>query len=488
MDSAQFATVKLTPNKLDIWIKFNMNVMLIGEKGVGKSTQIIEAFNKNDLKWVYFSGATLDPWTDLVGIPKPKVNERGESVIEYIRPEVMSDDIEAIFCDEFNRCHKKVKNALLELIQFKSINGRKFPRLRFVWAAINPDDDESNYDVEPVDPAQLDRFHVIVNLPYKPDKAYFVKKFNKTLGNQAIIWWEQQPDSIKKSISPRRLDYAMEAFLLGIDISDILPKTSNLIKLKDMLSMSPSEIAFLTAYDSGDTDKQAELLNDDSTFEELKKILLSDNKYYINVSTLLHNEKISALYESYSPFADWIKANPTLGKNREILKEKQGITFKAGTSVANDIKSILPDGDFDVKAKVLSTCTAFTALTRKLTPKEYETNFNSKFYPFWLDYFHNHRGNHAVSKVELAQVSEYIVKIYQKLDAKYKDRIKGVIRDIVDIFCHISMTPLRPVIIHEAADTVQQVCQYLNPNLGIVFKNIFGVCPSTVTISNLRNI
>ena len=43
--------------------------------------------------------------------------------------------------DEFSRAHKKVRNAVMELIQFKSINGRKFKNLKIVWAAINPDDD-----------------------------------------------------------------------------------------------------------------------------------------------------------------------------------------------------------------------------------------------------------------------------------------------------------------------------------------------------------
>jgi MoxR-like ATPase len=54
-------------------------------------------------------------------------DEKG-SYLELVRPKAFRDDeVQALFFDEFNRSHKNKRNAVMELMQFKSINGRKFP-------------------------------------------------------------------------------------------------------------------------------------------------------------------------------------------------------------------------------------------------------------------------------------------------------------------------------------------------------------------------
>jgi predicted GTPase len=58
----KFNKCKLNPEILDQWILADVNVLLVGEKGVGKSLQVIDSFKRNNLKFAYFSGATLDPW------------------------------------------------------------------------------------------------------------------------------------------------------------------------------------------------------------------------------------------------------------------------------------------------------------------------------------------------------------------------------------------------------------------------------------------
>jgi hypothetical protein len=388
MDTSLFQTTELTQKKLDIWIKFGFNVMLVGEKGCGKSSRIIEAFNRNNLNWVYFSGATLDPWTDVIGIPKPKQLENGESIIEYIRPQNMNENVEAIFVDEYNRCHKKVKNSLMELIQFKSINGRPFPNLRLVWAAINPEDENESYDIEPLDPAQLDRFHVIVNVPYEPDKEYFRTKFGKTMGNQAVEWWNQQSEIIKKQISPRRLDYALDGYNVGVDIADILPRVANFNKLKNMINMTETQVIFDEAFQEGDTETQSEILNDDSKYEEIKKLVLFDAKYYITLSTLCHMEKLSAMYEYSHLFRAWVDQNHEVGQNKKFLTEK-GILKKDGNlGILTNVQRIL-EGENAEKIELVTYCRQFLAYTEKhkhLSGDEYNNSIALKFKPKWKDF------------------------------------------------------------------------------------------------------
>jgi len=211
--------------KLDFWIENNLNVLLIGSHGIGKTSIVQSAFDRHGIKWRYFSAATMDPWVDFIGVPKEK--QSGDtSYLELIRPkDFAEDEVEFIFFDEFNRAPSKVRNAVMELIQFKSINGRKFHNLRGIWAAINPHDDEGTYDVERLDPAHEDRFHIHFTLPTKPDLDFFIGKYGKDVGVRAVNWWNQLPDSVKDLVSPRRLDLATDLVSKGGDPVDMLHKS-----------------------------------------------------------------------------------------------------------------------------------------------------------------------------------------------------------------------------------------------------------------------
>ena len=134
--------MSINNSDLDIWIENEWNVLFQGKHGVGKTATVMAAFNRHDLNWKYFSAATMDPWVDFIGIPKEKMDEdTGESHITLVQPKGLRE-VEALFLDELNRAPKKVRNAVMELIQFRSINGIPFPNLKFIWAAINPDDEE----------------------------------------------------------------------------------------------------------------------------------------------------------------------------------------------------------------------------------------------------------------------------------------------------------------------------------------------------------
>jgi len=235
--------MKLKPNHFDFWIENNLNVLLRGKHGVGKTAMVVDAFERKNLKYKYFSASTMDPWVDFIGVPKEQIDENGNSYLGLIRPQEFQDDqVEAIFMDEFSRAHKKVRNAVMELIQFKSINGRKFKNLKIVWAAINPDDDEDfNYDVDALDPAQEDRFHVHVDVPYTPDIAWFRTKFGKELANSAVSWWNELPPKVQHGVTPRRLEYALTVYGAKGNLRHVLPASSNVSKLMRVLSDGPVE-------------------------------------------------------------------------------------------------------------------------------------------------------------------------------------------------------------------------------------------------------
>lgn len=325
MDYSKFREIDVTDGKLDFWFTKSKNVMLFGKHGVGKSSVIMDTFERNGLvkntSYKMFSGGTLDPWTDFIGIPKKTTNASGEDILDYIRPDYMNDNLEAIFMDEYNRSPKAVRNALMELIQFKSINGRSFPNLKLVWAACNPDIDDS-YDVDEIDPAQGDRFQIIVNIPYKPNPKYFTSKYGSDISNQAITWWKNQPESAKELVSPRRLDYAIEYLKEGGDVSDILPINSDVTTFKSSIIAFPSLQELYKNIDSKNWDVVKSILNDDSNVDEFSTTVFLDKDYFEYLGLYLNEERLTILSETNDNFFKWCVNNSSLNNRvRGVLKD-----------------------------------------------------------------------------------------------------------------------------------------------------------------------
>lgn len=269
--------------QLDFLLQKGYNVLLEGEHGVGKTAQIMAAFKRAKLRYIMLSGATMDPFIDFVGVPVKVEKPNGESVIQLVRPEYIVDiNPQAIFVDEFNRSHKKVRNAVMELIQFKTINGVKMGNdLRVVWAAINPDTDEAGngvYDTDHLDPAQRDRFQVQITLPFQCDQEYFNKKYTAALGVPAVEFWRQIPENLKRLVSPRRLDYAVQMFKDGGDLRSVLPSAVNPHKLQQALSKQQTIAGDLSEL-LDDPKKATEFMKDQDNFFRVIPQMVSKEKY-----------------------------------------------------------------------------------------------------------------------------------------------------------------------------------------------------------------
>lgn len=277
------------------------NVLLTGAHGVGKTSIIKKVFEDNELilneSWLYFSGSTLDPWVDFIGIPK-EIEYNGKKCIEIIPPKIFADEgkIQAIFIDEFNRSPTKIRNALLELCQFRSINGKKFPNLKVVWAAINPEDEDNTYDVERLDPAQKDRFPGNqIFVPYECDFEYFKSKYGKDTATTSINWWNELPENIKKQVSPRRLDYALEYMAKDVPLEDILPKDSNISKLRQDLNNGPIDKKLSNLYETKNIKEAKLFLNVENNYASAIRIINNNPNYMEFFVPLLKKEKICIL-------------------------------------------------------------------------------------------------------------------------------------------------------------------------------------------------
>jgi hypothetical protein len=335
------ATSLVTVDKLVFWLNNEWNVLLRGKHGVGKTSMILEAFKEAGLKndeWLYFSGSTLDPWVDFVGVPKEKIDpSTGESFLELVRPKAMaSDKVRVIFIDEYNRSHKKIRNAAMELIQFKSINGKKFPNLKAIWVAVNPDNEEdAEYDVETIDPAQLDRFQIQVDIEYKPHRGFFVSKYGADMASAAIGWWNSLPKDMQNGVSPRRLEYSLDVFKKNGDLHDVLPEKANIKRLLDQLRSTPALTTLRQFFEKEDKTSAKKWLADENNYEYVINEITKQPNYTKFFVPLLPEEKISMLivkergvrsyalrsYKEEKVIQDVLSEIKTAGTNQSVCKE-----------------------------------------------------------------------------------------------------------------------------------------------------------------------
>lgn len=292
--------VLIDPNKLDFWLSLQLNVLLVGKHGVGKTQIIKKTFDRNGVKGLYLSGSTLDPWVDIIGIPEIVRNDPtadGKPYSDIIPPKrFVLGEVEAIFIDELNRAPKKVRNAVMELIQFKTINGVPYPNLKVVWAAINPHDEEKiEYDVEPLDPALEDRFQVKVELDYRPCPVHMVNEYGKQYATPALKWWAELPEKVREKVSPRRLCAAIDYHMKSGDVRDILPYESHPDKLSKDLGDAPALEKMYEFLKNKDFDGFKEYLKDDNYYRQLKPHLIESTKAAKLILPLLSKERLMSL-------------------------------------------------------------------------------------------------------------------------------------------------------------------------------------------------
>lgn len=214
--------------KAQTFLDNHLNVLLIARHGVGKTYSVLEETNKRGLKLKYYSCATLDPYTDLVGVPVPRKDENGVEHLVMVRPRDI-DEAEVVFFDELNRADPKVLNAVFEIIQFGSINGEKLPNLQCCWAAINPPGGE--YEVEDLDPALIDRFDAFIELEPRVNPQWMEENgLPKEIAMALTTWWGQHDNDkrgVENFISPRRLMTIGQVFMATGDPRVAIPKWIN---------------------------------------------------------------------------------------------------------------------------------------------------------------------------------------------------------------------------------------------------------------------
>lgn len=208
----------LIPNE-DVCLEKGFNVLLVGPHGTGKSATVRSLAERKKLRVAIFNCATMDPYTDLIGVPMPKevIEPDGTThrVLEMVAPNVL-DDADVVFLDELNRGSAEIHNACLELLNERTLNGRPLHKLKMVVAAINPPGDDHGYRVQELEPALRDRFKVKVNVSPTPLVGVLEKHdgLPKPVARALVRWWKDHDHKKRETyISPRRLAAIGQVFM-----------------------------------------------------------------------------------------------------------------------------------------------------------------------------------------------------------------------------------------------------------------------------------
>ena len=314
--------------------ELGFNVLMEGPAGTGKTSLVQQVAKELDLRLKYYSASTLDPFVDLVGLPTPVVHDDGRRSLEFHR----QDDInnaELIFFDELNRAHAKVLNAVLELIQFHTINGELLPHLIAVFAACNPAD--GDYQVTDLDPALVGRFHMHLKFGLEPDRRWFIEKYGDT-GRILCDWRAADLEADQALlVSPRKLEHMAMLIEKECDPADSMPLKDKKLPFHLLSERLNSPQAVTDAKDfANDPDKYISLVSEDAEmalrFVSVLKTMKATQLNAVRMIVLcLPGEMLASVNEDIALMTRLFKAvssreGPSEGKAyRELIADQLGI-------------------------------------------------------------------------------------------------------------------------------------------------------------------
>jgi hypothetical protein len=328
--------MSILQDKLQKYAQHNLNVLLIGTHGIGKTTVTQAVAQDLGLKFKYYSASTLDPFADIVGIPVP---DRETKTCEFFRSQDL-ENAEFIFFDELNRAQPRVLNAVLEIIQFKTVNGVRLPKLKMIWAAINPPGDD--YQVEELDPALVDRFHCFIKMMPEINMEYLKAKVSSEVANALKTWWDTILDDHQRKIfTPRRVEY------IGMMIDKDLP-------WKDGV---PQGHQFPLEFLSSKIKKIKNGIVDDNELEPTKENIIA-NPTYFKDKTKLDPKLFTRMAEIISKFdkEDFFNIKDLLEAFPQDLLES--FVQKKFPGLRRQIKEFFKEKGFEF-AKYPKICRAF---------------------------------------------------------------------------------------------------------------------------------
>lgn len=139
-------------------------VLLQGQAGSAKTLLVTRVAAELGLAhWAYDCSKIC--FEDILGFPNPADLSQGR--VSYVQTPLSLFDKECVLFDEISRAAPSVQSKLLDVIRARSIMGIALPKLKYVFAAMNPPGDYSG--AHPLDRALAGRFAFILPMPAARD-------------------------------------------------------------------------------------------------------------------------------------------------------------------------------------------------------------------------------------------------------------------------------------------------------------------------------
>ncbi len=211
----------------------NFNPLMVGPPGIGKTEIILQSAKAAGLETRVLNLASFDP-PDFKGFPITQLIN-GRQRLSFAAPDFWPDGGEGmIILEEMNRAPTSIMQCLLSLGDIRrGFDDYKLPEGWIIVGSVNPENSE--YDVNNMDPALKDRFEIF-NVEY--DKKTFVKFMEESNWSKEIqafvksdVWKYLTPEQVKgtaangaKYVAPRTLSKLEAAMTSGMPDGKTLQK------------------------------------------------------------------------------------------------------------------------------------------------------------------------------------------------------------------------------------------------------------------------
>jgi len=132
-------------------------VLLRGRHGIGKSQVVYQLAAAAGLPVVERRASQMTEG-DLVGLPSVEGNRTSFNPPDWFK--VACEEPVCLFLDEVDRATLEVRQGIFELTDSRKLNGHNLHEDTIIFAAVNGGEHGENYQVNEMDPAELDRWSV----------------------------------------------------------------------------------------------------------------------------------------------------------------------------------------------------------------------------------------------------------------------------------------------------------------------------------------
>ena len=132
-------------------------VLLRGRHGIGKSQVVYQLAAAAGLPVVERRASQMTEG-DLVGLPSIEGNRTSFNPPDWFK--MACEEPVCLFLDEVDRATLEVRQGIFELTDSRKLNGHNLHEDTIIFAAVNGGEHGENYQVNEMDPAELDRWSV----------------------------------------------------------------------------------------------------------------------------------------------------------------------------------------------------------------------------------------------------------------------------------------------------------------------------------------